>query len=400
MDYSIARILEYAIAFLALYVTVFFLFVFLSRRGEMAKVPKMRKGWEPRISVVVPAYNEEKNIGRCIESVLGADYPKSKLEIIVVDDGSTDNTYKIAKGYAGKHGNVRVFRQKNSGNAAEPKNKGVSKAKGEIIATLDADAYIQKDTIRKMLPHFESDDVAAVTAAVKVAGPRSFIEKLQEVEYLYTIFSRRVLVFIEAVQVTPGPFSMFRKWVFEKIGGFDPKNILEDQEFAMRMQQYNYKIRSSIDANVYTEVPRGFFGLLKQRTRWHRGGLKNAVKYTNLIGPKYGDLGMMVMPLGLIAVVAIFGVIFINIYYHAFRPVYPALLGAEVFWMGIGPIHFIGLVIFLLTMVWVYYGIKVMRETKVGPVMVLAYLFSYAYLITLFWISAILKEVRGERLTW
>lgn len=400
MDYTVPKLIEHAIAFLALYITVFFLLVFLSRRDEMLKVPKPREGWEPTISVVVPAYNAENTLAKCIESVATADYPQEKIEIIVVDDGSTDGTHGIAEAYAKKYPNVRVFRKENQGNAAYTKNYGIERASGEIIATLDADSYIEKDTIRKMLPHFESDDVAAVTAAVKVDRPRNFLEKLQQVEYLYTIFSRRVLVFLESVQVTPGPFSMFRAWVFRKIGGFDTTNILEDQEMAMRIQQHNYKIRSSLDANVYTEVPAGFWGLLKQRTRWHRGGLKNAVKYGNLIGPKYGDLGMIVMPLGLVAVVAIFAVIFINIYYYATRPAYPVAMGWDALWMGIGPIHVIGAMIFALTLAWTFYGIRVMKGERVSPLMVLAYLFSYAYLITLFWVSAILKEVRGEKLKW
>lgn len=400
MDYSLAKMIEYAIAFLALYITVFFLLVFVSKKDEMLKVPKLREGWEPTISVVIPAYNESDTVGKCIESVASADYPQEKIEIIVVDDGSPDDTYEVAKSYAKKYPNVKVFRKENEGNAAYTKNYGIGKAGGEIIATLDADSYIERDSIRKMLPHFESEDVVAVTAAVKVDRPQNFLEKLQQVEYLYTIFSRRVLVFLDSVQVTPGPFSMFRHWVFKKIGGFDPSNILEDQEMAMRIQQYNYKIRSSLDANVYTEVPRGFWGLLRQRTRWHRGGLKNAVKYGNLIGPKYGDLGMIVMPLGLVAVVAIFAIIFINIYYYATRPAYPVTMGLDALWMGIGPIHVIGAVIFILTLAWTFYGIKVMKGEKVEPLMVLAYLFSYAYLITLFWVSAILKEVRGEKLKW
>lgn len=400
MDYSLAKMIEYAIAFLALYITVFFLLVFVSKKDEMLKVPKLREGWEPTISVVIPAYNSEETLGKCIESVATADYPQEKIEIIVVDDGSADGTSGIAKDYAKKYPNVKVFRKEHQGNAAYTKNYGIDRAGGEIIATLDADSYIEKETIRKMLPHFESEDVVAVTAAVKVDRPQNFLEKLQQVEYLYTIFSRRVLVFLESVQVTPGPFSMFRSWVFKKIGKFDPTNILEDQEIAMRIQQHNYKIRSSLDANVYTEVPHGFWGLLKQRTRWHRGGLKNAAKYSNLIGPKYGDLGMIVMPLGLVAVVAIFAVIFINIYYYATRPAYPIVMGWDALWMGIGPIHVIGAVIFLLTLAWIFYGIRIMKGEKVSPLMVLAYLFSYAYLITLFWVSAILKEVRGEKLKW
>ncbi|MFP3950267.1 MAG: glycosyltransferase [Candidatus Micrarchaeia archaeon] len=395
MEMGTVKLIEYGVAFLALYVTIFYILVYLKNRKHLAKVPRPN-GWEPRISVVVPAYNEEKNIARCLDSLLNSDYPRNKLEILVVDDGSTDNTLKIAKKYEDK--GVKVFHKENSGKA-NALNYGIKRATGEIVATLDADSHILKDTIRKMLPHFNEEAVVAVTAAVKTEPPKNFIQELQKVEYIYTLFSRRLLCFIDAVHVTPGPFSMFRKWVFDEIGGFDPNNILEDQEIAMRIQSHNYKIRSSLDASVYTEVPPSFGGLLRQRTRWHRGGLHNAAKYTNLIGPKYGDLGMVVMPLGLIAVAAIFAVIFVAIYYYFFT-VHPAFVGMGSFFFLINPIHIIGVTILLLTFAWVFAGMQFFKGEGINPLMVIVYIVSYAYLITLFWLSAIFKELTMKRMTW
>ncbi|MEM4272362.1 MAG: glycosyltransferase family 2 protein [Candidatus Bilamarchaeaceae archaeon] len=395
MDLSAVKLIEYAVAFLALYVTIFYILVYIRNRERMAEVPEL-KGWEPKISVVIPAYNEEKNLPKCLDSLLSSDYPRDKLEIIVVDDGSKDSTFQIAKSYE-KEG-VRAFRKPNSGKA-NTLNYGIARATGEIIATLDADSYILPTTIRKMLPHFAEKGVAAVTAAVKVENPRNFIQELQKVEYIYTLFSRRVLTFLESVHVTPGPFSMFKKEVFDEIGGFDPDNILEDQEIAMRIQSHNYKIRSSLDATVYTEVPSTFAELLKQRTRWHRGGLHNAAKYSKLIGPQYGDLGMIVMPLGLIAVAAIFAVLFISIYYYFFT-IHPAFVDLGSFLYLINPIHVIGLMILLLTLWWTFSGMQFFREEKINPLMVIFYLASYAYLITLFWLSAIFKEITMKKMTW
>ncbi|MBI2079860.1 glycosyltransferase family 2 protein, partial [Candidatus Micrarchaeota archaeon] len=224
------KIVEYAISFIALYLTVFFLLLFLKNRNEVLTEAKEEKNWAPKISIVIPAYNEEDNIGRCIDSILNADYPKEKLEIIVVDDSSTDRTYEVAKKYE-KYG-IKVVRKEREGTAAATKNYGVKLATGEIIATLDSDSYIRKDTIGKMLKLFSSGDIAAVTAAIKADEERgtNILTNIQKVEYLFTLFSRKVSTFIDAVQVTPGPFSMFRRWIFDKIGYFDPKNILEDQE--------------------------------------------------------------------------------------------------------------------------------------------------------------------------
>lgn len=395
MDIGIIKLIEYAVAFLALYITVFYILVFLQNRARMGDLPKSR-GWEPKISVVIPAFNEEKNIARCICSLLSADYPKPKLEIIVVDDGSKDGTLQIAKRYE-KQG-ARVFHKRNSGKA-NSLNYGIEKATGEIIATLDADSHITRSAIRRMLPLFSDDSVAAVTAAVKTRPPKNFIQELQKVEYIYTLFSRRILCFLEAVHVTPGPFSMFRAWVFKEVGGFDPNNILEDQEMAMRIQSHNYRIRSSMDASVYTEVPADFLSLLSQRTRWHRGGLHNAAKYTNLIGPAYGDLGMVVLPLGLIAVAALFAVIFVSIYYYFFT-IHPAISGMASFFFLVNPIHVIGVTIMLLTLAWVFAGMQFFRDEGINPLMVLLYILSYAYLITIFWFSAIFRELTMRKMTW
>lgn len=395
MDMGGVKLIEYAVAFLALYITIFYMIVYLKNRQKMEEVPE-HGNWEPEISVVIPAFNEEKNLAHCLDSLLSSDYPGKKLEIIVVDDGSEDRTREIADSYRKK--GVRVFHKKNSGKA-NSLNYGIKRAGGEIIATLDADSYVMPDTIKKMLPHFADEAVAAVTAAVKSAPPKNFIQELQKVEYIYTLFSRRVLCFLDAVHVTPGPFSMFRKWVFDEIGGFDPDNILEDQEIAMRIQSHNYKIRSSLDASVYTKVPESFMGLLNQRTRWHRGGLHNAAKYTRLIGPAYGDLGLVVMPLGLVAVAAIFAVIFVSIYYYLFT-VHPAFAGMGSFLFLINPIHVIGATILILTLAWVFAGIHFFRGEGIKPLMVVIYIISYAYLITLFWLSAIFKELTMKKMTW
>ena len=396
MDLSIVKLIEYGVAFLALYVTIFYILVYLKNRSHMEEAPKDNH-WEPKISIIIPAYNEEHNIARCLDSILASNYPKNKLELLVIDDGSKDKTLKIAKAYE-KQGPITVFHKKNSGKA-NSLNYGIKRATGDIIATLDADSYVLPDTIRKMLPHFNEEAVVAVTAAVKTEPPKNFIQELQKVEYIYTLFSRRVLCFLDAVHVTPGPFSMFRRWVFDEIGGFDPDNILEDQEIAMRIQSYNYKIRSSLDASVYTEVPKSFMGLLNQRTRWHRGGLHNAAKYTKLIGPKYGDLGIVVMPLGLIAVAAIFGVIFVSLYYFFFT-IHPAFVDMGSFLFLINPIHVIGVTILLLTLGWIFAGMHLFKDEGIKPHMVLIYIVSYAYLITLFWLAAIFKELTLKKMTW
>ncbi len=398
MEINIKVVLELAVLYLALFVTVFFMLVLLQNRRRVFERPKPDKKWRPKISVIVPAYNEERNLERCVLSVINADYPKNKIEIIIVDDGSTDRTYEIAKKLERKYPKIiKVYKKKNSGKA-DSVNKGIEKAAGEIIATLDADSYITPKAIEKMLPYFKEERVMAVTAAVKAGNREGILEKLQAVEYIYTLFSRKVMEIIEAIYVTPGPFSMFRAELFREIGGFDRNNILEDQEMAMRIQSYNYKIRSSLDADVYTEVPKTFGSLLKQRIRWHRGGLRNSYKYLHLISPKYGDMGLIVLPIGFLSVLAIFAVFFILIYMRLYSM--PAPITEHFLLLALTPGVIIGFMLLVLNLVWIYFGLKVFRNERIDLPMVLVYIFSYAYLISIFWISAIAKELKFEKLRW
>jgi cellulose synthase/poly-beta-1,6-N-acetylglucosamine synthase-like glycosyltransferase len=398
MEFNIKVIIELAVLYLALFIMVFFMLVLIQNMNRIFKKPRPDKRWKPRISVIIPAYNEEKNLERCVLSVINADYPKRKLEIIIVDDGSKDRTYRVAKELHKRYpGIIKVYRKKNSGKA-DSLNMGIEKASGEIIATLDADSYITPKAIEKMLPYFKEKGVMAVTAAVKASNREGFLERLQAVEYIYTLFSRKVMEFIEAIYVTPGPFSMFRAELFKEIGGFDRNNILEDQEMAMRIQSYNYKIRSSLDADVYTEVPRTFGELLKQRIRWHRGGLRNSYKYFHLISPKYGDLGLIVLPIGFLSVLAIFAVLFVFVYTRLYSM--PVPFTEHFLFLAITPTIIIGIALLLLNILWIYFGLRVFRNEKIDLPMVLVYIFSYAYLISIFWISAIAKELRLEKLRW
>ncbi|NYZ77436.1 glycosyltransferase family 2 protein, partial [Candidatus Micrarchaeota archaeon] len=233
---ELIEILNYSVAFFTIYTTVFFLLLFLRYKKDYYGAPEWR-GEAPAVSIVIPAYNEEKTIEKCLGSILALDYPQGKLDIIVVDDGSTDATAAEAKKYE-KHG-VRVFTKENGGKGAAL-NYGIAKAGGEFIATMDADSYVTPGVLRALLPYFNDAGVMAVTPAVKIAPGGSVLREFQRIEYLMILFSRKLLSYIDAVPVTPGPFSIFRASVFKEVGGFDEHNLVEDQEIAMRIQQHHY----------------------------------------------------------------------------------------------------------------------------------------------------------------
>lgn len=285
----------------SLYLAIFWLLVLIRNRFEPEEEKKDEIGaYSPRVSVIVPAYNEEKGVGKCIESLLNIDYPKKLLEIIVVNDGSKDGTKRICESFGKKIRLINI--EKNSGTKAVPMNIGLDYATGEVIACLDSDSIVSPDALKKMLPYFSDPKVGAVTPALKVYEPKTFMQKLQWFEYLFAIFLRKLMSFIDCIYVTPGPFSIYRAEVFEKVGKFDEKNITEDMEMALRLQSEHYKIKNAIDAFVYTIAPKNKREMYKQRRRWYTGLLYNALKYKYLFfNRKYGDFGVL-MPMNVFSV--------------------------------------------------------------------------------------------------
>ena len=273
----------YIIAYFGLFTASFFLLTYFGSSKKMKEDPKAKNF--PFVSIIINVWNEEKAIGKTLKSVLALDYPKNRYEIIVVDDGSTDRTYERAKIFSRSLPRVRILRKKNGG-AASAKNFGIKHAKGEIVATLDADSFVSPDCLKKMIGYFEDKEVYSVTAALNVYKPKGFLQNLQWAEYVMGIFLRKAFSLADALHVIPGPFSLFRKKFFKKHGYFDEGNITEDTEIAMRIQTKGYKIKNSISANVYTILPNSYWALMKQRIRWYYGFLNNSWHYRNLFNPQ------------------------------------------------------------------------------------------------------------------
>lgn len=389
--------LEYGLAFLTLFATVFFLLVFLENKDRVRESPKPPKKL-PSLTILIPAFNEQTTIAATIESALAAKWPSAKKKIVAIDDGSKDATLKIARGYE-KRG-VLVLHQKNAGKG-RALNHGLKHADTELVATMDSDSYMEPDALLKLVGYFSDPQVGAVTPLMKVWQPKNTLQKFQRIEYLLTVFSRKLLSFINSINVTPGPLSMFRRSVFDQVGGYDEKNILEDQEMAMRIQAHQYKIASSMDAVVYTSVPQTLTDLVKQRVRWHRGGIRNILKHHYLVSPKYGDFGVLVMPLAIISIFALFLVFGLALFsLLSGAPNVFLAYGVQGFLFGLTPLHVLSAIILISTIAWSYIGIRQLQgETLSAPFLAL-YLILYAPLITLFWIVTAVKEIKGEKLRW
>ncbi len=280
-------------AFIGFYFLFLYSLVYLKNREKIFSYPKPTKNYS--LSIVVPCYNEEKSIGATIESLLNLDY-KGLKKIIVVDDCSTDNSFNIIKKYADKYPKVIALKTpKNTGKAAGSKNFGAKFADTELIGFVDADSYPKKDSVGKMIGFFDKKDVAAVTASILVKKKDNFLEKLQSIEYRIIVFTRKILGFLGAVYVTPGPLSLYRKEYFDKIGGFDEENLTEDIEITWRFLSKNYKVEMCIPAKTYTIAPNKIKKWYNQRIRWNLGGLQTITKYKKDFAKK-GMLGSFVLP--------------------------------------------------------------------------------------------------------
>lgn len=393
---DLVTLLNYLVAFFSLFSLNVFILLYLRHRKEYNK-PVKRTDWTPQVSIVMPAYNEERYIVTSLRSILDTDYPREKLDIIVVDDGSTDNTYRVAKAFEGP--GIRVFTKKNGGKGAAL-NFGLAKAKGELVATMDADSYLTKGTIRELVPHFHDPEVMAVSPAVKIRPSDSWLKEFQRVEYLMILFSRKLLSFIDAVPVTPGPCSMFRASVFKEVGGFDEHNLVEDQEIALRIQSHNYKIHSSMTADVYTEPPDNMGDLIKQRVRWQRGGVRNYWKYRHMIRPEYGDFGMYFVPLNFASITAFFTILALLLHSILTSPYYAQYILLEVMGMDISLMSFVGFFVVVATTVFLWLAIRSFRSEKVKLRYLLSFMAFYWYLMLGYNVLFLVKELKREGFSW
>ncbi len=414
----VVNILIWITYFISLYFVIFWFLVFLDggiRNKETKKLSKF-----PLVTIVIPAYNEEKRIKGTIESVLKLNYPKNKLEFIIVNDGSTDKTEHVARALIkdNKKFSIKLINQENKGKGAAL-NTALGISKGEFFVCLDADSFVGKDALKKILPHFNKKSVAAVLPLLKVQKPKKLLQKMQWFEYLVNMFYKRLMSKLDCVHVSPGPFSVYRKNILKKIGGFDEENLTEDLEVTLRLQNHHYRIIQLLDSDVYTVAPNSLAGLYKQRRRWYKGSIYNALRYRNMMfNKKYGDFGLIQMPIIIIA--GIIAVILITSFvYYSFKPSldyiynmkfigfdFMTLLKNFVFNFHILDINYtavlVAIVMLVISIVILVNSHIYTREkiVKYGLFSLVVYLLFYFLLLGVIWIGIAMEMLLGIKQKW
>ncbi|MDH5794100.1 MAG: glycosyltransferase, partial [Candidatus Bathyarchaeota archaeon] len=267
---------------------------YLHKRREKHDSSSGLTNGTPLVTVIVPAYNEEKAIGKTVVALLELSYVNK--EIIVVDDGSTDGTFEIAKRHA-KNDFTRVVRKPNGGKW-DALNTGIKVAKGEFIVCIDADTLLDPDAIHHLIRHFSDPNIAAVAGNVKVGNRRGLLTKLQALEYVVGInLHRRSEANLQNVTVVPGPIGAFRASVLKEIGMFEGDTFAEDADITLKILKAGYKTVFETRAIGYTEAPTSMTSLAKQRYRWYRGSLQVLSKHKDMaFNTKYGRTGTFVVP--------------------------------------------------------------------------------------------------------
>jgi len=294
---SLHLALLYTVWFILTYFFMLTLLTLSQNRKEFHVAPSGAPKELPSISILVPAYNEERCIAETIESCMKINYPREKLEIIVVNDGSKDRTGEICKKFEAQGKIVYLENNPNKGKSTSL-NIGFAKARTEYVATIDADTIVEPDIIHKSLPYFDSPKVAAVTVAIRVREVSNLLQKVVAIEYeLGNGFYNKILSYLNCLFVTPGQFSIYRRKVVLELGGFDKNNIVEDTEIAYRMHKSGYRIACCTTAQAHTLVPATPKDLYYQRKRWYTGTMQTIIQHKDVIfNRRLGAFGMYFVP--------------------------------------------------------------------------------------------------------
>jgi cellulose synthase/poly-beta-1,6-N-acetylglucosamine synthase-like glycosyltransferase/peptidoglycan/xylan/chitin deacetylase (PgdA/CDA1 family) len=267
----------------------------LWKRMQGPGVPLPVDGAPPVVTVLIPAFNEEKVIVTTIERILASDYPN--MDVLVIDDGSRDHTAYIVRSHFMAEPRVGVISIPNGGKA-NALNVGLANARGEVVVALDADTQFERTTISRLVRWFTNPAIGAVAGNAKVGNRINMITRWQALEYIVAQnLERRALSALDTLTVVPGAVGAWRRDVLRELGGFPADTLAEDQDLTIAIQTKGYQVQFDPGAVAWTEAPATVKGLAKQRFRWAYGTLQCLWKYRGItFNPEHGELGLVALP--------------------------------------------------------------------------------------------------------
>jgi cellulose synthase/poly-beta-1,6-N-acetylglucosamine synthase-like glycosyltransferase len=423
----IPTILIYIVSFVTVFFQVFLIITLFEYRENKRKTAKENtlthkdeslppsidpSKTYPTVTILVPVFNEEKTIEKTVESLLGLEYPADRLFIMIVDDGSRDNTWNLVQKFQG-HPQILLHKKENGGKYTAL-NYGITHARSEFIGCLDADSFVDSKALLHIIPNFDNPEIIAVTPSMKIQNPDTILGLVQNAEYNMGIFMRKIFSLLDAQYVTPGPFSIFRKSVFDRVGLYRHAHNTEDLEMALRLQEQHLRIANADKAIVYTVGPRTLYKLYRQRVRWTGGFIQNTLDYKKMIfNTKYGNLGFFVLP---IAMWTIMGTMFF-LFYTIFNLVKEAidiyerlrLVGWDLSFgawnwdrilYGIQTPIFISLAIICMVIFAITYGKHVAGIKDKKMIDVVYFLLIYSLIAPLWLVTSVWNTIRQRDAAW
>ncbi|MBC2664953.1 glycosyltransferase [Novosphingobium flavum] len=237
--------------------------------------------FRPTVTVIVPAYNEERVIEASVRRILDSDWPE--LEVIVADDGSKDGTSAIVAAAFGDEPRVRLMTLENGGKASAL-NRALKLARGEIVVALDADTQFERECISRLVRWFADERIGAVAGNAKVGNRVNLVTRWQAVEYVTAQnIERRALTRFDAIMVVPGAVGAWRRTALDAVGGYPEDTLAEDQDLTIAIQRKGWQVAYDEEAVAWTEAPETFHALSKQRFRWSFGTLQCLWKHRRVM---------------------------------------------------------------------------------------------------------------------
>lgn len=368
----------------------FVLLIFLAaKQKQKYHTLPSNASFKPFVSVVIAAYNEEKVICKTIQSILQSHYPS--FEIIVVNDGSTDQTSDAVKASFRSHPQVRLITKENGGKSSAV-NRGFREANGEIIVALDADTVLAADAIALLVRHMADPKVAAVSGNVKVGNIHNLLTLWQHVEYVTGFnLERRAFAELNCITVVPGAIGAWRKRAVIESGYFQEDTLAEDTDITLTLLRNGYRIAFEEKAYAYTESPADVKSLLKQRYRWTYGTLQCLWKHREaLLNRKHTSLGFVALP----------NMWLFQYIFQVLSPIADILFVMGLFGIQPGKTLAFYLVFLLVDFAASLYSFRLEKENA-GP---LAWLFLqrvvYRQLMTYVVVKSIISAIKGIAVGW
>jgi cellulose synthase/poly-beta-1,6-N-acetylglucosamine synthase-like glycosyltransferase len=411
---GISDIILYILVFLSVYVQVFFLITFLENRKRIVT----RSGATvlsdyPAVTITIPCWNEEETVAKTVNSLLGVNYPKDKLKVFLIDDGSTDTTWQEIKKFE-SHPNVEIFQKKNGGKHTAL-NLGLEKSSTEFFGCLDADSIVDPESLVRLMSYFEKDkEVMAVAPSVTVNDPKNFIQYAQKAEYHMGVYFKKMLGLLGAINVTPGPLTVFRRKVFDDLGPYRHGHSTEDMEIAYRMQKHRYKIEHCHDAYVFTNTPTTLRKLYRQRLRWIYGFINNTIDYRHILfQKKYGNFATFTLPVGVISIFSV-SYLFGRIVYSLFdfvenKVVEWRTIGVDIsasainfdpFFISVQSVGFLILLIYLFVLSAIFFGQKMTQEKNMVSLHILYFFPVFGLIAPIWFLKGIYNTILSRKPAW